>query len=710
MSLNSILFISIIHYRKNLLFPFIDNIRMKYFRFDSSQGVVIPDDLVAVCCADGDNSQLATIVNEESVDEYDSKGVKCVKHNASRTGVEQAADNSKVFPSSKSSNKKITVKEIPSDQHLLKGSLEETFNNLRAKGVLRLKKQGAVVDFMAKFPVLYTRACVRENVIHGFVKTGQLDGKFGIVPVWHQLIATRRTIPTVDEYNTLLNAFFPTMAYSFNNGMQYVSDEYLINEHGFPADIDINGATAIRDAGISQENRQRAKVLNGSGEKKKRADLAASVARKAERKEAEKKFKLDLTFRSEEKIVEQLCKLAGVEVSEKNLRFAKMEHFNRLKAPELKQFIKSRSATMTTAKSMSHLKKPHSALADAQRGVENCVSAAFNVRTLPSRVLAKKDEMEVVSQSEDNMQSTVNEFASSPTVYRVSWDRSVIMKASALLSDAEWMGRFLGLVGLAGQQQKPIDDELKARADQLQTSLDLRFTNHVKTKVPLNQHHYFILNWLRKNLVIDAVHMVLCDHVKRKLDRVMPHQCLLRPACNAFLMCTNAEANLHGAYLHYDDNLCEWIRSGSADGEKGMGGRNDTHRKRAENDTNHDNSRFYNLWPSTKSSRAINNPVRMGHWEDLTQYVAVGFTPSEQVLEVCSKDLSEGGIFFYSEEEKAKIRGTNINGCKDGQKFTRAIAYLFEIGYDIALSSEFNVSESPGAEAFGLRKREDLED
>ena len=193
--------------------------------------------------------------------------------------------------------------------------------------------------------------------------------------------------------------------------------------------------------------------------------------------------------------------------------------------------------------------------------------------------------------------------------------------------------------------------------------------------------------------------MALSGHVKRKLDRIMLHQCLLKPAGNEFLMCTNAEAMLHGAYIHYDEMLCEWIRSGSADGEKGMGGRNDTHTKRAENDANHDNSRLYNLWPSKKSVRANNNPVRMGHWEDLVQYVAVGFTPSEQVLEICSKDVSEGGIFFYSEEEKAKIRGTNIIGCTDGQKFTRAIAYLFEIRYDVALSSEFNVSESPGAEA-----------
>ena len=37
-------------------------------------------------------------------------------------------------------------------------------------------------------------------------------------------------------------------------------------------------------------------------------------------------------------------------------------------------------------------------------------------------------------------------------------------------------------------------------------------------------------------------------------------------------------------------------------------------------------------------------------------------------------------------------------------------AYLFELGYDLALSREFNVSKSPGFEGFGLFMNVEEED
>ena len=54
-------------FREHILFPFIDQVRMKYFKYEASQDGIVPDRLVASCSADGDKSQLATIMNEESV-------------------------------------------------------------------------------------------------------------------------------------------------------------------------------------------------------------------------------------------------------------------------------------------------------------------------------------------------------------------------------------------------------------------------------------------------------------------------------------------------------------------------------------------------------------------------------------------------------------------------------------------------------------------
>ena len=304
---------------------------MKYFNYAASEDGIVPDHLVASCSADGDKSQLATIVNEESVKEYDRKGVLAWKHNAAGTAVGQAANCGRQFVTAKSLNKKLTVKEIPSDQHLLKGALERKFKQLRAEKILLLKKQAGAVDFLAKFPVVYTRSCTRDNVLHGFHRNGQLDTTLGMVPVFHQCIATRRSIPTLAELQIVLNAFFPSMDYSFKNGMKYISDTYLIEEHGFPPDLNKDGKEKIRDAGISRESEQRAKVLNGLGEKKKRADRIAYIELEAKRKENDKKFKKELAIRDDERIVKALCGYAGMYVFalefillQANVNFAQM--------------------------------------------------------------------------------------------------------------------------------------------------------------------------------------------------------------------------------------------------------------------------------------------------------------------------------------------------------------------------------------------------
>ena len=53
-------------------------------------------------------------------------------------------------------------------------------------------------------------------------------------------------------------------------------------------------------------------------------------------------------------------------------------------------------------------------------------------------------------------------------------------------------------------------------------------------------------------------------------------------------------------------------------------------------------------------------------------------------------------------EEKERIRRTKFNGKSEDKKFMQMVAYLFELGYDLALSRIHNVSQSPGFEGCGL--------
>ena len=67
-----------------------------------------------------------------------------------------------------------------------------------------------------------------------------------------------------------------------------------------------------------------------------------------------------------------------------------------------------------------------------------------------------------------------------------------------------------------------------------------------------------------------------------------------------------------------------------------------------------------------------------------------------------SKDVAEGGLCLYSKEEKGRTRRTKFNGKSEEKNVMQMIAYLFELGYELALSRTHNVSQSPVFEACGL--------
>ena len=60
---------------------------------------------------------------------------------------------------------------------------------------------------------------------------------------------------------------------------------------------------------------------------------------------------------------------------------------------------------------------------------------------------------------------------------------------------------------------------------------------------------------------------------------------------------------------------------------------------------------------------------------------------------------------FYTDEQKARIIGTNFSGKVGNDKFYEPVSYLFELGYTLSLHCKHNVSTSPGFEACGLKLR-----
>ena len=86
--------------------------------FYDSLGLEVPEHLKALVTADGDNSQIATMI--ANINRYIVNGVIAAKHSASDTACQQAADKAKNFKIAKQLNKTVSTENVPEALHLLK--------------------------------------------------------------------------------------------------------------------------------------------------------------------------------------------------------------------------------------------------------------------------------------------------------------------------------------------------------------------------------------------------------------------------------------------------------------------------------------------------------------------------------------------------------------------------------------------------------------
>jgi hypothetical protein len=168
--------------RENVLFPFINWGRKDYDDFDVDSSAPMGDELTAVSWCDGDHSQIDTIVSPDGIHR------------------------------SKKLNKSTTVEHISSSNHLLKSKLESQFAKFNTK--LRIKKNSAIIVYLAKQPTILSCACVRENVQSGFIASGMIDAHGLCMPVLYKLISTCKKVPSLSEYNMYLSRFDSLMKLS----------------------------------------------------------------------------------------------------------------------------------------------------------------------------------------------------------------------------------------------------------------------------------------------------------------------------------------------------------------------------------------------------------------------------------------------------------------------------------------------------------------
>ena len=365
--------------------------------------------------------------------------------------------------------------------------------------------------------------------------------------------------------------------------------------------------------------------------------------------------------------------------------------FDAFKSDELTAFIMSHqdkakkpNFVYTTLKSLPNRGK----LVEAQSGAINKIKVAFELRGNANTLRS-----EVPSNAQDIGETTRR----TVEIEEISLGRESFVLPSELLSNAEWVKYVIELLHLDDMASILVQSE-KDKADQLFSKLRDRLKNHLNARVhEKSKHTHWSMILARDNLAVCAACLVLSNHLKLDLTCIGSVGELLGFNSGRFVKCHDFPER-EGAYLYYDKNDECFIRSGKVT-RRGFSVRDSEHRKAAAASSS-SKSHFYFLYPSNTSPRSGSTGTR-GKFENLVQLIAAGFVRDSAAAAKLDGDWKEGGLLILSDDMKEKIRNRGGTGStlSDIQKFQDICAYQMELGYDLAINPNNNVSQNPGFEA-----------
>ena len=613
------------------------------------------------------------------------------KHNAARSGVEQPADLTPVFRIIKKIQPTHTVRDIPVDRCPMKRIISNMFHSENMSFLsLKSTKKNALIDFLSVLPEISTTACSKDNIKHGFIQAGIIDKEFNRYPVFNKILATCRQQPTLEEYKTVVESFADFLDIVNEKG-HIDEDQYDIR--GIRMDKDINGQDVLRTAGIAQESFQRSKCLTHFHQVNMRLERLQIIKSKETEKKATANMKHNELVEANKKVVEVICsKLLrdgilddGAEVGEDHMKLCLMKILSELTNPQLEAFILARDTSVTKSQLPAKGK-----LKDAEDDtVRNRIRLAFECRTMPNQIEGTLPFD--LSGEEDKNEDENYSF------HKITLTDNTTILPSTLLSNMAWVTYVIRLLDLetTTDTKTEVSTTEKEKADLLLTKLCERFKVHVKNRVKqaVKKNHW-ILRFAFKNLPIIAATMILSKHLKLDLNCLGESECLLSSNANQFIPCL-AFPRREGAYLYFDVNRGVFIRSGKVV-RRGFQLRHDEHLAASKEEKS--SSHFYFMYPSKEGKRKEKRD-KLGCFEHLIQIIGAGFDPASEPAMQVNKNYNEGGLLIMSKDDHCRIKSCLKKELTVVQKFQEVIAYLFEFGYDLALSPVNNVSRSPGFES-----------
>ena len=270
-------------------------------------------------------------------------------------------------------------------------------------------------------------------------------------------------------------------------------------------------------------------------------------------------------------------------------------------------------------------------------------------------------------------------------------------KASEYLSDVAWVQAFKGTV--KGVSTVSINDDLKATADSLAACMLTRLTLHVADRVDASQREHFTIGFTRDNIASVAAGMCLSGHIVSDIDsyRIDERLLVLPVLGNTFKLVKGRLAQLEGCYLYFDQQKTKWIRSGKTSGngkDACFAGRGKKHKSNARSKDQMRMHRLYREYPA----RGFNSiGAAEGTFDNLAMYCGMAYDKGGNTGPLTSVGAANS-LYVWSKD------ATNeLNKKGDLSKLQDAVAYLWELCYDLLLGKSDNVSTSPGFEALGLR-------
>ena len=239
----------------------------------------------------------------------------------------------------------------------------------------------------------------------------------------------------------------------------------------------------------------------------------------------------------------------------------------------------------------------------------------------------------------------------------------------------------------------------------------VRLKQHLHLRIKnKHKHNNYAISWFQSNLPQFCALVALSRHIANDLHSTDENSTLIAHPSDehsTFATCTKNDlfSDLEGCYLYYDQNRHNWIRSGKAVGsryskpKRSFKTRHEEHKKEAgatNNGNKYEKSKFYSCYP-IQSTADSNDCRRRGYFDNLVQYCGIGFNRDDDTSNITATSEDEG-IFTWSNDVIEQVTSLHLSTNTELKDKQLVMVVFLELGYDLMISVQDNVSERPGFE------------